>query len=193
MSFKKYFPVLTCLVFIACHNSSQSPVLITDSFKYTVYWWNPIDSSGTFNLHIDHYIEIDKKGNALAYQRSIGGYDKFYNGQFDDSLKERLTQAFINQPYDSIYTINEGTYCGPSNFIDYTLNGKRYTIIFPIGNAPEKILLLGNMLDSFISLKTNYQTTAFDLTPYKNELMRIDTASRALPKFENANVEFQNQ
>ena len=59
--------------------------------------------------------------------------------------------------------------------------------------APEKILLLGNILDSFISVKANYQTTAFDLTPYKNELMRIDTARRTLPKVEKVNVEFQTQ
>ena len=192
MSFKKYFPFITCLVFLACHNSSQSPVLIIDSLRYTVYWWNPIDS-GTYNIHIDHYIEIDKKGNALAFQRSIGGYDKFYKGQIDDSIKEKITQAFISQHYDSIYTITEGSYCGPSNLIDYVLNGKRHTIKFPNGNAPEKILLLGNILDSFISVKANYQTTAFDLTPYKNELMRIDTARRTLPKVEKVNVEFQTQ
>jgi hypothetical protein len=186
----RIFFILSFGLLMSCKNGSlktekfsNTKTRSIDTVKYTAY--RILHSQQTERYtRVDLFLRIDKYGNYL-----IGKYQvdtiKFFKGQVPDTLLQLIDLTLGNIKSNTSYPYNPAhnyLYDGPTCLIDIQIGNKRNFIDFIPPEANKQLKELSEAIDNFVFAVKQEQIPKFDLSFYKEEILRIDKRSRATPE-----------
>ena len=152
--------------------------MVTDDLKYSAFYWHFNEEKNVMEFYLDHYINIKKNGTYVL-MRHDNWMDKpeYSKGIVDTNMLNLIDTIFLNSNYQFDYSVdleNPVLYHGLTYCFDYSLKGEnKREIQFIPPYSPDKLKLLGSMLDTLISKAIVKDIDTFSLKGYEDRLSKI--------------------
>ena len=170
--------IIIILTIIGCNQGPTPKVMLTDDLKYSAFYWHYNQQKNENEFYLDHYINIKKNGTYVLMRHEDWMGKKIYsNGMVDSNLLNFIDSIFLNNNYQSDYSINFENpvmYDGLTYCFDYSLKGgKNIEIQFIPPYSPDKLKLLSSMFDTLILNAFKNSLDTLPLKSYEDRLAKI--------------------
>lgn len=183
----KIFFFIAAVILISCGNSEtkQENSLLGD-FKYVAYRWN--DTNDSVGISLQHYLDVDTKGNYKLIHRDNSGNAKYYYGFVDNALlfsminfakDSSIKKEYLKSDSFELKRQDENRYR-----FDYKQGDSGKVVIFIPPFAPDNLISIQKKLDSLINAPGKKESASFNINDYLKRVIKEDTftSMKAPPK-----------
>lgn len=183
----KIFFFIAAVILMSCGNSeTKQQTNLSGDFKYVAYRWN--DTNDSMGISLQHYLDVDTKGNYKLIQRDNSGNAKYYYGFVDNALLYSLIDFTKDSSIKNEYLSSDSFKLKAENEnryrFDYKQGDSAKVIIFIPPLAPDNLVNIQKRLDSLINAPGKKESASFNINDYLKKVIKEDTSTgmKAPPK-----------